>query len=196
MTIENTKNRDPFLHLLGIMSDGQSNYIEGMEKQGQGQLVASSNLPTEGPWDDLIALGFTRGEVVSGDTMFTTATLPDGWQKVGSDHTMWSYIEDERGLRRVAIFYKAAFYDRRAHAHLVHPGREAASDITYGEDAVELPARWGDFTAAEREDFRKSLYSDIQHDRDTIRDYPQLDTEGRYSKRIERAEKALALCAN
>ncbi len=32
---------------------------------------------------------------------------------------MWSDLLDEKGRKRGAIFYKAAFYDRRADMHLV-----------------------------------------------------------------------------
>lgn len=32
---------------------------------------------------------------------------------------------DEHGVRRIAVFYKAAFYDRRAHARVVDPPAEA-----------------------------------------------------------------------
>lgn len=40
--------------------------------------------------------------------------LPDGWKKVGTNHDMHSDLVDETGKVRASIFYKAAFYDRRA----------------------------------------------------------------------------------
>lgn len=130
MTIENTSARDPFIHLLGAMSDGTSGYIEGMEAAGQRQLVNSDRLPTRiNTYDrsqaealvEFEALGFTFGDPDPNDPMFRPATLPDGWKREGSDHAMWSYIVDQHGRRRVSIFYKAAFYDRDAFMSLNTP---------------------------------------------------------------------------
>lgn len=115
--IENTADRDPMIHLLGAMSDGTSGYIEGLEAAGQQQLVHSDRLPTELSHNtdaDFTALGFTFGEPDKRDPMFRPAALPAGWKRKGSDHSMWSYVVDEHGRERVAIFYKAAFYDRSA----------------------------------------------------------------------------------
>lgn len=121
MTIENTSKRSPIAHMVGILSEGQNDYIVGMEAKGQRELVASSSLPNElqrpDTDADFEALGFTFGAET--DELFREATLPDGWSKQGSDHDMWSYIVDADGVRRVAIFYKAAFYDRRAFMRLV-----------------------------------------------------------------------------
>lgn len=118
MTIENTSKREPIVHLAGMVGGGTSGYIGEMEAAGQRQLVNSDVLPTEvlhGTDEDYIALGFVFGEPVEGDPLFRHATLPEGWRREGSDHDMWSYLVDEKGQRRVAIFYKAAFYDRGAH---------------------------------------------------------------------------------
>lgn len=118
---ENTSNREPLIHLMGMLADGQGAYIEGMEAAGQRELVHSSTLPSDmKPGEDAyLALGFTFGPVDDSDRMFRPATLPAGWRKEGSDHSMWSYVVDELGRRRVAIFYKAAFYDRSAFMRLV-----------------------------------------------------------------------------
>ncbi|MBX6750944.1 MAG: hypothetical protein IRY85_14940 [Micromonosporaceae bacterium] len=116
---ENTTNRDPVMHLLGALTEGASVYIENMERDGQRQLVASTDLPTKGSEDPEFAkLGFTFGDPYPDDPLFRPATLPTGWRREGSDHPMWSYIVDDRGRRRVAVFYKAAFYDRRADMRL------------------------------------------------------------------------------
>jgi hypothetical protein len=56
--------------------------------------------------------------LVDGDPMFQYVTLPKGWKKVGTDHSMWSNLVDEQGRKRAGIFYKAAFYDRSAHLSL------------------------------------------------------------------------------
>jgi hypothetical protein len=111
--IENTSQRDPLLHYLGATADGPTKYITDMEAAGQQQVVASAQIPTSGS-DRLPELGFVLGEIDQRDPMFREATLPIGWSKQGSDHSMHSYIVDEHGRKRVNIFYKAAFYDRRA----------------------------------------------------------------------------------
>jgi hypothetical protein len=155
MTIEDTSKRDPLLHLVGMIGEGQGVYITGMEADGQRQVVNSDALPTKAPWDELEALGFVKGE--RQDDLFTSCTLPDSWKRQGSDHSMWSHIVDERGVKRVAIFYKAAFYDRSAHASLVRPGYDLASEAIYGDGPAILPEQWPVLTGAERSDFRSEL---------------------------------------
>lgn len=116
--IENTSERDPLLHLLGMMDGDTTNYITSMESQGQRQLVNSTSLPTEilhCAEADITALGITLGPVNTGDPLFREATLPEGWSKKTTDHAMWSKVVDEHGRPRLSIFYKAAFYDRKAH---------------------------------------------------------------------------------
>lgn len=126
MPIENTGKRDPLLHLLGAMSDGTSDYITGMEADGQRQLVNSDRLPVRSGGDDAyLKLGFTFGDPDASDPLFRPATLPPGWKREGSDHSMWSYIVDEQGRKRVGIFYKAAFYDRDAFMRLEREGDES-----------------------------------------------------------------------
>jgi hypothetical protein len=85
--------------------------------------------------------------------MFRQATLPPGWKKTGSDHDMWSYVEDERGLRRVAVFYKAAFYDRRADMHAENVPYSCASQ--FGYSGKEIP--WDLLTVDETTDTLKCL---------------------------------------
>ena len=93
--------------------------IEAQEKAGQTALVNSANMPKE-MWPSREAFeqfGFVFGEDY--DDLFLKATLPAGWSRAATDHSMHSDILDDQGRRRVAIFYKAAFYDRRADARLV-----------------------------------------------------------------------------
>lgn len=118
---ENTSARPMEAHLLGAMSDGRSGYITGMEAAGQRQLVASTSLPASmtPAEDDYLAVGFTFGPADESDPLFRPATLPAGWRKKASDHNMWSDVVDDLGRRRVAVFYKAAFYDRRASMQLI-----------------------------------------------------------------------------
>jgi len=155
-TPENTSTREPLLHLAG-MSDGSSRYIEEMEAAGQRAVVTSSVLPTDAPWEQLQALGFTRGEQVPGDALFTRCELPEGWRREGSDHAMHSYVLDGRGVRRVSIFYKAAFYDRKASASVVTVGVDLSIEAIYGDEPPALPDPWEVLSEAERADFRDDL---------------------------------------
>ena len=96
--------------------------IEKMEARGQQEFVESDVFLIDvgrsgrGPYEDL---GFKFLGPVEGDDLFQYVTLPDGWKREGSDHDTWSYIVDADGANRVRVFYKAAFYDRRAHASLI-----------------------------------------------------------------------------
>ena len=118
--IENTSERDDKVHFYGMVAMGSENYIEGMEAAGQRQLVNSTDLPTKGSDDpEFLRLGFTFGEPYPHDPLFRPATLPDGWRKQAKDYAMGSAVVDELGRERVSVFYKAAFYDRRADMHLV-----------------------------------------------------------------------------
>jgi len=117
---------DPAEQLLllaaGATPGTRSAFIEAQEAAGQRELVASATIPTRltvGTEADLVAFGFTLGQPCPCDPMFREVTLPDGWTRQASDHAMWSYIVDELGRRRVAMFYKAAFYDRNAYTQVV-----------------------------------------------------------------------------
>lgn len=134
---ENTTQRDMALHVLGsIGTGGPSGYILEMEAAGKQQVVASDSLPTDARPDEeaLTALGFVFGEPYAEDPLFRPATLPEGWRKEPHpSHDMWSYVVDEHGRRRVAVFYKAAFYDRGAHMRL-------ESTYSYANELVDTGA--------------------------------------------------------
>lgn len=81
------------------------------------------------------------------DELFVRARLPGGWhfEDAGHRYGYWTHIEDAEGFERVAIFYKAAFYDRRAHMGITtvpetKPQRDAwetiyaADDVGYKSD--------------------------------------------------------------
>lgn len=93
--------------------------IEAQEKAGQALLVASTNMPkTMSPSREAFEkIGFKFGNDV--DELFLSATLPPGWTRAATDHSMYSKILDEQGRERVTVFYKAAFYDRHADAGLI-----------------------------------------------------------------------------
>lgn len=164
--IENTSSRDAAIHLMGAMSDGTDKYITDMEAVGQRQLVSGTQMPTEGPWPELVALGFTRGEAVEGDDLFVNATLPEGWSKEPTDHSMWSQIVDERGIKRVAIFYKAAFYDRKAFCRIEKSSQRFASEAMWGEGTVKLPEYWGLLTDDEKTECAAQLEIDLAYELD------------------------------
>lgn len=96
---------------------GNPGAILAQESRGQKELVNSAQLPTQCSAADrakLEAAGVVFGEPTKGDPLFCAATLPAGWKKVATDHSMWSDLVDETGKKRGSIFYKAAFYDRSA----------------------------------------------------------------------------------
>ena len=93
--------------------------ILAQEARGQRAFAASTVLPIEClgcTREQLEALGIVFGEPV--DDLFIEVQLPEGWEKVPTDHSMWTDLVDAQGERRAAVFYKAAFYDRSAHISL------------------------------------------------------------------------------
>lgn len=94
--------------------------IEAQEAAGQHTFVANSTLPIEILCSSRRALelmGIAFGE--NADDLFVNVTLPEGWTKRKTDHSMWSEVLDNLGRPRIAVFYKAAFYDRKAHMQLI-----------------------------------------------------------------------------
>lgn len=115
MTIRNTATEHPLIKLVTA-----SGGIEAQEAQGQRQLVGSTQLPVKGNHDPKFAeMGIIFGASTPDDPLFCEATLPAGWSKRATDHSMWSEIVDEIGKVRASIFYKAAFYDRDAFIRVV-----------------------------------------------------------------------------
>lgn len=92
--------------------------IEAQEKAGQLAALEKQTLPIElsPPRSTWESLGFVFHEPV--DALHISVTFPAGWTKRATDHSMWTDIMDAEGRKRGAIFYKAAFYDRSASAHL------------------------------------------------------------------------------
>jgi len=94
---------------------GNPRAIENQEKQGQNELVNSSQLPVDCQGKDILEqAGVKFGEPIPDDPLFCVAELPAGWSKRATNHAMWSELIDDKGAVRAEIFYKAAFYDRRA----------------------------------------------------------------------------------
>lgn len=114
--------------------------IEAQEAEGQRTFVANETLPKE------MLHGCTKEKLESigvvfkedADDIFVNVILPEGWNKQPTEHSMWSDLLDEKGRKRAAIFYKAAFYDRSAHISLerrFHTGHlpedQYESDMSY-----------------------------------------------------------------
>lgn len=113
MSVTNTASLPPELNLVTCMTEG----IPGQEAQGQRELVHSDVLPTKvngGDIQKLVKRGLILGDPVKGDKLFRQVTLPKGWKKVATGHSLWSNLVDENGEEVATIFYKAAFYDRDA----------------------------------------------------------------------------------
>jgi len=112
----NTAKMNPMDILVGAMMNPDK-HIEGMEAEGQQQLVDSNVLPTEMRSEDrekLELLGVQFLEIVPDDYLFTYVTLPEGWKVIPTEHNMWTTLVDGKGKEIASIFYKAAFYDRKA----------------------------------------------------------------------------------
>ena len=125
--------------------------IEASEKRGQMDQARKQTLPLElgqrtrgkiedfrAPW---IALGFKFGAVT--EEIFVECEFPKGWKKEPTDHDMWSDILDEKGRKRGSIFYKAAFYDRSAHARLT-PRFYVSSDYDKPTQTVSVADALGE----------------------------------------------------
>lgn len=115
-------NDNPLMGLAIAMNEGASGMIESQEAQGQQSFVNSTTLPTKIMTDKgkeiLESFGVVFGDTVEGDPMFQHVTLPDGWTRAGTSHSMHSDVLDSKGRKRIGVFYKAAFYDRSAHMSL------------------------------------------------------------------------------
>lgn len=94
--------------------------IEAQEKSGQAFLTKTfDRLPKDGMSryrETLEEIGFVFGD--DADDLFIAVVPPSGWTLRPSEHSMWSYVHDENGRRRAGVFYKAAFYDRKASFYL------------------------------------------------------------------------------
>jgi hypothetical protein len=203
MKITDTTTDQPTaeLALLEDYIGGPGAGITNMEKRGQAELVNSDRLPTSfGPHRDAVAeqaayeaLGFTFGAPDPADPLFRPATLPAGWSRQASDHAMHSYIVDEFGRRRVAIFYKAASYDRRADMRLETPYGYLAA-VLYAQAQPTLDTTWltYDVALATLAEIRDQAIADaVRCDENHEHGY---GADGYYAKRADE-HRAEASCA-
>lgn len=105
--------------------------IGAQEAAGQRKLTGAANrLPMRGTLEQMYggedavrkkqweAVGFVFGEPMperDGRKVFVACTFPAGWSLKPTGHSMWSDVLDDKGRRRAAVFFKAAFYDYNAH---------------------------------------------------------------------------------
>lgn len=187
MTIEDTSRRAPELHLLGMLGQSRAGYIEDMEAAGGQQFTADIELmPAQGPWPELVALGFAEPEPTD-DELFVRTRLPKGWTKRTLDDPRGGEALDERGVARVSTFYKAAFYDRKADCNLIAPGRHLATEGIYGDEPPARPALWGVLTAEERQDYLDSIDDYLKR----AKEHPDI-----YGDRVERVRALKAAVCN
>lgn len=120
--------------LIGLMAGLN---IEGQERNGQSQLIESTQLPSKNgghgekgsAFMQYAKMGIKVISITKGDELFCDVQLPEGWKKRSTSHSMWNELVDNKGRVRATFFYKAAFYDRDAFIHFER--RFSFSTITY-----------------------------------------------------------------
>lgn len=114
----NTAQQNPLKMLAEALVFGPSEAIERQEAGGQSSFVGSDTLPTDmEPLETksvLERLGVRFLGEVPDDSIFQYVELPAGWKKVLTAEPRLSMLVNADGRERARIFYKAAFYDRRA----------------------------------------------------------------------------------
>ncbi len=115
-----TKIRNTTADILahGSVFDTLPAAIVASERAGQRDLERAQQFPAD-MGDSRAAferMGLVFIGPTEGDPIFLDCRFPAGWHKRGTDHAMWSDLLDDKGRKRGAIFYKAAFYDRSARA--------------------------------------------------------------------------------
>lgn len=113
--------------------------IEAQEAAGQVAFVRNTTLPKDCDRKALVECGVIF--CTDADDLFVNVVLPNGWKKQATSHSMHSDLLDEKGRVRAMIFYKAAFYDRRANMRMCsryniddHVACDAdGNDVKYGK---------------------------------------------------------------
>jgi hypothetical protein len=121
------------------------NGIEKQEKAGQLELCKTSNkLPKDMHFcnkEDFEKLGIKFLEDI--DKLFVKVELPIGWSIKPAEpysesaraNNMWSDLVDNNGAIRAQIFYKAAFYDKKATIHA--PNTRFHIECEYVDNSVD-----------------------------------------------------------
>lgn len=151
--------------------------IERQEAEGQRQMASSFKiLPKDMDREVAAAFGFAFGE--DADDIFVPVTAPGGWSIRPTEHSMHSEIVDNLGRVRGTIFYKAAFYDRRANGNWstryrveseYSPDYEItafkAVDTATGEALFREPVEAGEGDKYARRDVAEKIVRDALEDR-------------------------------
>lgn len=170
-TSESMKKKERVRAFLGqsMVEGSPTGAIEDQEAQGQRDVCGqASQLPIKCSEQDEAALakaGVVFGEHCEGDDQFRHATLPEGWMILPTDHSMWSRLVDATQATRGKIFYKAAFYDRRA---MLHASCRYTRECRFSDDGKTVKIRAVDGAASE------VLTETESHDRD---DYEAYDAD-------------------
>lgn len=112
--------------------DNPSLAIEIQERIGQQRLIEYNLLPKTVSLfeiqDRAANIAYTKKcydamgirTIFEHDDLFYNAFLPLGWRIEDTEHHMWSNVLDDRNRKRISIFYKASFHDRKAFARFCH----------------------------------------------------------------------------
>lgn len=133
--------------------------IEAQEAAGQAALVKSELLPKKIRGitrEQLTEMGFKFGKEV--DELFVECQLPAGWKKQGTDHSMHSDLLDDKGRCRAGIFYKAAFYDRRADMSMTARFHIASYENGSDENHQRVVVKDGDTVVHELGEYKRHDY--------------------------------------
>lgn len=85
------------------------------KKSGQTAIIYNTLLPKKGDWELLSKIGVTKNPESEDNSLFVKASLPKGWKIIPEkSSSYYTYLVDDKGLRRASIFFKNAFYDRDA----------------------------------------------------------------------------------
>lgn len=115
MSVDNTNKEE--VHP-GWLFGGSPNAIEAQEQRGQEDLVNSKQLPCQYSVDEdskefLKRYGISVLRKSIRDPLFYDVILPKNTFIRATEHSMWSELVQSKKVI-ASIFYKAAFYDRRA----------------------------------------------------------------------------------
>lgn len=132
-----------------MLTGSRGNAIMNQERRGQQNFASSDTLPLDGLTaalcKQLAAGGFEIETDEKGapqpspdDDLFVRAKLPNGWKKQPTDHSMYTDLLDTQGRKRGIIFYKAAYYDRKASLDMTcrfrYGTRTDATEHRYADD--------------------------------------------------------------
>lgn len=165
--------------LEGLAGGNPSDAIERQEARGGREVQAREMLPKECNGctrAQLEAMGIVFGADV--DDLFVEATLPAGWRKEGTGHSMHTRVLDAQGRERASIFYKAAIVERSAYISISRRFSAGAGPSTgYGDGYNPKARRCGYVTDQGAIIYRTP--ETVPHDN---RDYQREDALGKQAR--------------